>query len=189
MPQSYTVVQGDTLSSIAARYHTTTLALMRANGIVNANRVFVGTILLIPPDGVVESAPATTSEAVAPALSPTPTPAETEQVATPAETPLPATATALPSIGFEIGGEIFGFDHLDALHQAEMNWAKVSIHWNTGDPTDAAKNRHRAGPRQPSQNAARNQRRCAGIPRRPSGLHAAVRRLSRSGRRLRARRD
>ncbi|MBI1258756.1 MAG: LysM peptidoglycan-binding domain-containing protein [Chloroflexi bacterium] len=142
-PQYYTVVQGDTLSSIAQRYNTTTLALMRANSIVNPDRVFVGTLLLIP------TSEAAGNTEVTPMLSPTPTAAEvsltpasadTEQMATPAETPLPVTATALPSIGFEIGGEIFGFDHLDALHQAEMNWAKISIHWNTGDPPASARN-------------------------------------------------
>ena len=141
-PQYYTVAQGDTLSSIALRYHTTTLALMRANGLANANRLFAGTILLIPSDR--QSVPVTAPEDAAPPTeTPTrsPTPTETEQGAATAETPLPVTpppATARPSVGFEIGGEIFGFTHLDALHQAGMNWAKMSVHWNIGDPADAA---------------------------------------------------
>jgi hypothetical protein len=94
---------------------------MRANGIVSADRIFVGTILIIP------------SEEPAPAATPT----EPALSATPIATSVPV--TALPSIGFEVGGEVFGFDHLDALHQAGMTWAKVSIHWNTGDTAASAR--------------------------------------------------
>jgi len=123
-PQYYMVAPGDTLSSIAGRYHTTTVALMRANGIVSADRIFVGTILIIPSD-------TDTSAIITTEPAPAGTPTEPALSATPAATsPL---ATSLPSIGFEVGGEVFSFDHFDALHQAGMTWAKVSIHWNTGD--------------------------------------------------------
>src|SRR5512139_258384 len=44
----YTVQWGDTLSSIAARYHTTTQAIMYANNIVNPNYIYAGMILYIP---------------------------------------------------------------------------------------------------------------------------------------------
>src|SRR3954454_17563268 len=57
-PQYYTVVQGDTLISIALRYHTTTAALIRANGIVNANRLSIGENLIIPGDEATAPAPA-----------------------------------------------------------------------------------------------------------------------------------
>jgi LysM repeat protein len=44
----YTVQWGDTLSSIAARYHTTTQAIMYANNIMNPNYIYAGMILYIP---------------------------------------------------------------------------------------------------------------------------------------------
>jgi len=44
----YTVQWGDTLSSIAARYGTTTQAIMYANNIVNPNYIYAGMILYIP---------------------------------------------------------------------------------------------------------------------------------------------
>jgi LysM repeat protein len=44
----YTVRWGDTLSTIAARYHTTMQAIMYANNIVNPNYIYAGMILYIP---------------------------------------------------------------------------------------------------------------------------------------------
>ena len=44
----YTVQWGDTLSSIAARYHTTVQAIMYANHITNPNYIYAGMILYIP---------------------------------------------------------------------------------------------------------------------------------------------
>lgn len=49
--QYYTVRIGDTLSSIARRFDTTTEALMRANGIKNPNRIYVGQVLTVPSSG------------------------------------------------------------------------------------------------------------------------------------------
>ncbi len=46
--RTYRVKYGDTLSGIAARYHTTVLALERLNGITDPTRIRVGTILRIP---------------------------------------------------------------------------------------------------------------------------------------------
>lgn len=46
--RTYRVRYGDTLSGIAARYHTTVLALERLNGITDPTRIRVGTILRIP---------------------------------------------------------------------------------------------------------------------------------------------
>jgi hypothetical protein len=43
----YTVVQGDTLSSIAARFGTTVHAIMQANGLTS-DIIYVGQVLLIP---------------------------------------------------------------------------------------------------------------------------------------------
>ena len=44
---TYTVRAGDTLSSIASRYGTTTYALARANGITNVNLIYVGQTLKV----------------------------------------------------------------------------------------------------------------------------------------------
>ena len=44
---TYTVVQGDTLSSIASRFGTTVPAIMQANGLTS-DLIYVGQVLLIP---------------------------------------------------------------------------------------------------------------------------------------------
>lgn len=43
----YTVVQGDTLSSIASRFNTTVAAIKSANGLVS-DLIYVGQVLIIP---------------------------------------------------------------------------------------------------------------------------------------------
>lgn len=45
--KTYIVAKGDTLSSIAKRYNTNVNALVRANGIPDANRIYVGQELII----------------------------------------------------------------------------------------------------------------------------------------------
>jgi LysM repeat protein len=47
-PKTYTVVAGDLLSKIAAKFGVTTTALMAANKITNANLIKVGQVLIIP---------------------------------------------------------------------------------------------------------------------------------------------
>jgi LysM repeat protein len=78
-PTTYTVVAGNTLSGIAARFGTTTRNLMTLNGITDANRIRIGQVLKI-----------VAAAAAAPAPS-TPAP-ETPAPSTPApETPAPST--------------------------------------------------------------------------------------------------
>jgi LysM repeat protein len=48
---TYTVLSGDTLSSIALRHGTTVSALVRANGLANANTIYVGQRLVISGSG------------------------------------------------------------------------------------------------------------------------------------------
>jgi LysM repeat protein len=47
-PTTYVVRPGDTLFRIAVRFKVSLRSLMQANGIVDANRVFVGQVLVIP---------------------------------------------------------------------------------------------------------------------------------------------
>ncbi len=55
----HVVNRGDTLTAIAARFGTTTQALVQANGLASPDRIFVGQRLLIPGGG--STAPASTS--------------------------------------------------------------------------------------------------------------------------------
>lgn len=48
---TYVVQPGDTLSSIAARYHSTIGTLAQLNNILNPNLIFVGQVLQVPPYG------------------------------------------------------------------------------------------------------------------------------------------
>jgi LysM repeat protein len=54
---TYTVVRGDTLSSIARRFNVTTQALVEANNIVNPNLIYVGQVLTIPDGSTPPPAP------------------------------------------------------------------------------------------------------------------------------------
>ncbi len=49
--QVHVVQRGETLSSIAARYGTTTQAIVQANGLANPNYIYVGQRLTIPSGG------------------------------------------------------------------------------------------------------------------------------------------
>ena len=71
----YTVVSGDTLSSIAARFGTSWSALAQLNGISNPNFIYVGQVLRVT--GSVSTPAATLAEApisAAPAPAPAPAP-------------------------------------------------------------------------------------------------------------------
>lgn len=75
---TYTVVAGDTLSGIAARFGTTAAALASANGISNPNLIYVGQVLKLSAasgtQATLTSAPRSTPP---PAPAPAPTPAAT----------------------------------------------------------------------------------------------------------------
>jgi LysM repeat protein len=47
----HTVVAGDTLGRIASRYGVTVREIAERNGIQNVDRIRVGTVLVIPPNG------------------------------------------------------------------------------------------------------------------------------------------
>ncbi len=52
-PRTYTVEDGDSLTSIAEEFGIDLLVLMEANGITDPNAIFVGQELTIPPPGTV----------------------------------------------------------------------------------------------------------------------------------------
>jgi LysM repeat protein len=53
----HTVRTGETLSGIARQYNTSVTGLMQANGIVNANLIYVGQQLVIPPGSAAPAPP------------------------------------------------------------------------------------------------------------------------------------
>lgn len=123
---TYTVVPGDTLARIAARFNTTVTAIAQLNGITNPNLIFVGQQLRIPGPGQV--------------IPPTTVPGQ--------PTAVPPTAVPGPVGGFELGGHVFSFSYPDQMRGAGMTWAKSQIRWNQGDPAsvvqgaiDAARSR------------------------------------------------
>ena len=57
VPESVTVEKGDSLSKIAKRYGTTVDALVRINGLCDANQIFVGQVVLLEdPEAEAEAA-------------------------------------------------------------------------------------------------------------------------------------
>ncbi len=60
-PTPYTVRAGDTLFSIATRYHTTAATLAQLNGIVNPTMIYVGQSLIVPVSSNTPSAPPPTA--------------------------------------------------------------------------------------------------------------------------------
>ncbi len=52
-PTEYTVVSGDTLSSIASKYDTTVAKLAAYNNIEDVNKIKIGDVIKIPPDDYV----------------------------------------------------------------------------------------------------------------------------------------
>ncbi len=103
---SYTVVAGDSLATIAARFGTNYIALAQLNNIANPDRIFVGQILRVP------GAPASPSTG-----------------ANPTVTNLPPPSSAG---GFELGGQAFGFGHVEAMRSARMNWIKFQVRYGGG---------------------------------------------------------
>jgi len=64
---TYTVVRGDTLSAIAARFNTTVAALAQLNNILNPNLIYAGQVVRVPGTAL----PVPTQPAPAPTQPPT----------------------------------------------------------------------------------------------------------------------
>ncbi len=118
--QTYTVVRGDTLGRIAARFGSTVSAIAQRNGIANPNRIFPGQVLIIP---------GTTGG---------PGPQPTEPPPPPTEPPGP---TPPPMTGeFELGGQVISFAYPEAMRGAGMRWVKRQYVWNQGDAVSDVQN-------------------------------------------------
>ncbi len=104
---NYTVVRGDSLSRIAARFGSTVQAIASANGITNPNLIYAGQVLRIPQGGGTVPPPVT---------------------------PPPGGGNPPPTGAFELGGHVFGFQYPDQMRGAGMTWAKIQVSWNRGDP-------------------------------------------------------
>ncbi len=114
---TYTVVGGDTLNRIAARFGTTLAAIRAANpNIVNINLIYPGQVINIAGGG---STPVVT-----------PIPGAT---AVPGGTPLPP-----PPGGFALGAHVFSYNYADLARNTGMTWLKQQIRWNQGEPATIA---------------------------------------------------
>lgn len=90
---TYTVQPGDTLSGIAARFGTTTQALMQANGLAST-AIYAGQVLRIGGPG---SVPSTATKAPPLPATPTGAPPASTAAAQPANTQAPSPPTQQPS--------------------------------------------------------------------------------------------
>jgi len=130
-PQQYTVVAGDNLTRIAARFGTTVAALVQANNIVNPNLIYVGQVLIIP--GGTVPAPQPTAVPGQPTAVPQPTTVPGQPTTVPQPT-LPPAPTPVPSTGgFELGSHVESFAYPDLMRQAGMTWAKRQVRYKLGD--------------------------------------------------------
>ncbi len=124
---TYTVVAGDTLYRIAARFGVTLNALVQANGIVNPNVIYVGQVLTIPSGG---------SVVIPPTQAPGPGPAPTQAPA-PQPTQAPPPVQPGPTGAFELGGHVESFSSPDSMRAAGMTWVKRQVRYNQGDDPNA----------------------------------------------------
>lgn len=69
--EEYKVVSGDTLSKIATRFGVTVTAIMQANGLSNANYIYIGQLLRIPTASSSATLAPTPSQSQSPSASPT----------------------------------------------------------------------------------------------------------------------
>lgn len=69
---SYTIVRGDTLSTIAARFNTTVTTLAQVNNIVNPNLIYPGQVISVPGTAPVPTVPTLVPATPVPAQPPRP---------------------------------------------------------------------------------------------------------------------
>ena len=96
--KTYTVVWGDTLSGIAARFGTSVEYLARLNGIPNVNRIYVGQVLKISE--IVTVSPSKPNPTPAPAPTPS-TPSNPSPVSNNARVTLKSTTATITAFGLQ----------------------------------------------------------------------------------------
>ena len=97
--RTYTVVWGDTLSGIAARFGTSVGYLASLNGIPNANRIYVGQVLKISE--IVTVSPSKPNPAPAPAPKPPSTPSNPSPVSNNARVTLKSKMATITAFGLQ----------------------------------------------------------------------------------------
>lgn len=130
---SYTVVRGDTLSSIARRFNTSTTAIAQANGITNPNLIFVGQVLSIPGAGT--STPIVDNSGSGD---------DGGSAAPPPSNPAPSGPSNVAG-GFELGGQVITFSYPGPMRDAGMSWVKIQHRYRLGEPALVTENAIRTG--------------------------------------------
>ena len=112
-PGTYTVQRGDNLSTIAAKFGTTYIAIAQLNNLGNLDVLHVGMVLQVPG-------------------APPPAQPATTTTTAPADTGPPPASTANTG-GFELGGQALSFSQPGKMRQARMSWVKRQVKWH-GEP-------------------------------------------------------
>ena len=120
---TYTVVAGDTLNRIAARFATTTAALAAANGISNPNLIYVGQVLKLS-GGSGPNATLTSISAPAPAHAPAPAPAPAPAASSAGQV---AAKEALAQVGKPYQWAGAGPNAFDCSGLVMFSWAHAGV--------------------------------------------------------------
>lgn len=168
---TYQVKQGDTLYALSKRFKVTVAAIAAANHIANPNLIYAGQTIEIP-DGNTDPTPepptgnpgtytvkagdtlyriaaqfgTTVSAIVAANHIINPSFIYVGQVLIiPGGTGTPPSPTPTPGdTDLELGGQSHGFDHIDLMRQASMNWIKIQYKWSPGDDPNTLASRIQA---------------------------------------------
>ena len=132
-PVTYTIVSGDTLVDIAARYGTTADLLATLNGIVNPHQINVGLVLLIPT-----------------AIPPSPTPTPTVQAAVqPSSSVTQYTVQpgdTLDGIAREFNTTVAAIAQLNGITNPSLIFPGLVLQIPSGDSTGTAQSEEQPGP-------------------------------------------
>ncbi len=133
----YTVVDGDTLGAIAARFGVTVEELVALNGLTDPDQIAIGVVLRLPGNEATAASTATDAATTSPAGTPSATAraSATAATAAPATVAPPASSAAQPPIGQSYGGRpiehyIFG---AGPVHLAFVGAIHGGYEWNSAN--------------------------------------------------------